>query len=154
MGVNARSSHGTLIYHQPAATPGVFNLISEIGDISDVGTSRNETDVSVHNEDIDTYVLQLMRRQPLAFPINWVATDPSHQALLESHYNGDVDGWRIVFPDDEEIICSGGISSMGAPAPVEGALRRNVAVRPTGLFSYNGSIVGAVGQEFTYNPPA
>jgi len=144
MGVAARSSHGTLIAHQPALAPGVFLTISEIGDISDLGTSRNATDVSVHNEDIDTYVLGIMRRDVVSFPVNYVAGDPSHQALLESHWNGDVDGWRATWPDADVMIFSGGISAMGKPAPVDGALRQNVSIRPSGLFSYNGEIIGAV----------
>lgn len=153
MGVEARASHGTLIYHQPAATPGVFTVISEMGDISDVGTMRNTFDVSVHNEDIDTYVLGIMRRDNVSFPINWVATSASHQALLTSHYNGHVDGWKVTFPDGDEMIFSGGIANMGAPAPVDGALRRTVAIRPTGLFSYNGNLVGVTGGTYTHTPP-
>ena len=152
MGVDARSSHGTLIYHQPAATPGAFTVISELGDISDVGTSRNSTDVSVHNEDIDTFVLGIMRRDNVSFPINWVAANASHIALLTSHYNGHVDGWKVTFPDGDEIIFSGGIANMGAPAPVDGALRRTVAIRPTGLFKYNDSLVGVTGGTYTHTP--
>ena len=151
MGVDAKSSHGTLIYHQPAATPGTFTVISEIGDISDVGTSRNSTDVSVHNEDIDTFVLGIMRRDNVSFPINWVFNNASHIALLTSHYNGHVDGWRVTFPDGDDIVFSGGIANMGAPAPIEGALRRTVSIRPTGLFRYNASLVGVVGTPFTHS---
>ena len=153
MGVDARSSHGTLIYHQPAATPGVFTVVSEIGDISDVGTMRNTFDVSVHNEDIDTFVLGIMRRDNVSFPINWVATNQSHVNMIESHYNGTVDGWKVTFPDDDEIIFSGGIANMGKPAPVDGALRATVAIRPTGLFSYNGNLVGVTGGTYTHSTP-
>lgn len=147
MGANARSAHGTLIAHQPGGT-GAFNTISEIGDIGDAGTTRNSTDVSVHNEDIDTFVRGILRRADMTFPINWVAADESHQALLESHYNNATDGFSLTFPDGDVIIFSGGITGMTAPAPVDGALRRNVTIRPSGLFSYNGINVGVVGTPF------
>lgn len=142
MGVAARSSHGTLIAHQPAATPGVFTTVSEIGDINDLGTSRNQFDVSVHNEDIDTFVLGIMRRDVVTFPVNFVAADATHMALLASHHAGDVDGWRATWPDADVMIFSGGISNFGKPSPVDGALRANISIRPSGLFKYNANIIG------------
>lgn len=149
MGVNAKSSHGTLIDVQ--LTPGgAFSVLSELGDIDNIGTSRNETDVSVHNEDIDTYILGIMRRTAAGFPVNWVAADPTHQGMLTLHYNNTVTGWRVRHPDGRVLIFSGGIANMGEPAPVDGAIRRNVSIRPSGLFSYNGAIVGQVGTPFVY----
>ena len=150
MGINAISAHGTLIAHQPNATPGVFTTISEIGDIGDVGHTRNTFDVSVHNEDIDTYITGLLRRDNVSFPINYVADDPSHIALRTAMFNNSRDGWRVTFPDGDVIIFSGALASMTKPAPVDGALRATVAIRPSGLFSYNGVEVGAVGA--TYIP--
>lgn len=144
MGVRARSSHGTLIYHQPAATPNVFTVVPEIGDIDNLGTMRNTFDVSVHNEDIDTYVVGIMRRDVVSFPMNYVAADVVHIAMRTSHYAGHVDGWKVKWPDDDVMIFSGAISNMGKPAPVDGALRQTIAIRPSGLFSYNGTIIGQV----------
>jgi len=149
MGVNARSSHGTLIDVQ--ITPGgAFSVLSEIGDIDNIGTQRNETDVSVHNEDVDTYILGIMRRTPVGFPINWVAANATHRALLTLHFNNTVTGWRVRSPDNDYLIFSGGVANAGQPAPVEGAIRRTISIRPSGLFIWNGATVGEVGVTFVY----
>jgi hypothetical protein len=144
MGVAARSSHGTLIAHQPAATPGVFTTVAEIGDIDNLGTMRNSFDVSVHNEDIDTHVIGVLRRDPVSFPMNYVAANAGHIAMRTSHYAGTVDGWRVTWPDDDYMIFSGAITNMSKPAPVDGALRQTITIRPSGLFIYNGAVIGEV----------
>ena len=110
---------------------------------------RNTFDVTPHNEDIDTFITGVLRRENVSFPVNYVADDPSHIAMRVSHYNNNVDGWKVVWPDDDEMIFSGAIANMGKPAPVDGALRQNVSVRPSGLFLYNGNLVGQVGVPYT-----
>jgi Lambda phage tail tube protein, TTP len=142
MGVRAVSSHGIIIEHQPAATPGIFTAVPEVGDIDNLGTLRNTFDVSVHNEDIDTHVLGIMRRENFSFPMNWVADDTVHQAMLDSHFAGDVDGWRVTFPDGDLMIFSGGVSNFGRPGPVDGAMRANITIRPSGLYIWNSETVG------------
>jgi hypothetical protein len=142
------SAHGTIIARAPAATPGVFTDIGEVGDLVPPSVSRNSIETTTHNDDIDQYVQGVLRRGEVTFPINFIASGTvgaTHNhltGLYQSIIDHSKDGWRISFPDGDVWIFSGGVSNIGKRAPVDGALTADVSIRPSGLMSINGVVVG------------
>ena len=141
------SSHGTVISRQPAATPGVFTPIGELGDITMPGLSRNEFETTSHNQDIDSYVLGVLRREAVVFPVFFNKNDGTQNAetgLQKAIIDNSVDGYMIEQPDGQVWIFSGGVQAMTQAAPVDGVQTANVTIRPTGAFILNGVVVGGL----------
>lgn len=136
------SSHGTLIEFQPAATPGVWTPISELGDIGMPGLMRNEFDISSHNRDIDTYVTGILRREPVTFPMFFNKAIASQLLIRQALISHTTDGYRVTGPDGDVIIFSGDVTNWGQTNPVDGVQTANVTIRATGSFSLNGVIYG------------
>lgn len=143
---NAISAHGTLIARAPAATPTTYTTIAELeGDITVPDLTRKEIDVSVHNRNIDSYVLGMLRRSSLVFPINYIASDGTHDnitGLYSAIRTNSIDGYRITFPDGDVIIMSGQVSAIKRKAPVDDKLTADITMRPSGLFLFNGVVIG------------
>ena len=145
MSVNALSGHGTLVARAPKATPTVFTTIAELGDITPPSLTRNEFDATTQNEDIDSYVLGVLRRAQVTFPLNFIPTDSTHDyisGVLQSMKNKDMDGWRVTFPDGTVWIGSGQVQKFDMKAPVDGKLTADVGVRLSGKFTIDGVIIG------------
>ncbi len=140
------SSHGTVIARKGTGDP-AFVDIGEIGDITMPGLSRNEFETTSHNQDIDSYVLGVLRREPVVFPIFFNKNDATHNAtagLQAAIIANDVDAYRITQPDGQIWIFSGGVQAMTQAAPVDGVQTANVTIRPTGAFILNGVEVGGL----------
>lgn len=148
MSDNAISAHGTLVARQPNATPGAFTTVAELGDITPPSMGRNNIETTTQNNDIDAYIQGVLRRGELTFPVNFLPSTTGvggtdHlTGLYKSLIDKAKDGWRITFPDGTVWILSGGISNIQPEAPVDGALRATITVRPTGLMSIGGVSVG------------
>jgi len=142
------SSHGTVIERRPG--PSILDAdwepIGEIGDITMPGFTRNEFETTSHNQDIDSYVLGVLRREPVTFPVFFNRNDPTHDAatgLQHAIITNSFDGYRITAPDGQVIVFSGGVQAMTQTAPVDGVQTANVTIRPSGAFLLNGVVVGA-----------
>lgn len=145
------SAHGTRLYIKPSiADPGGGTLwtagqlieITEIGDITMPGFSRNDHDITSHNRDVDTYVLGVERRDPMAFPLFFNKAILSHKVLRAMQGNKDpltnmANEFRVSSPDGETMLLSGGVKEMKETAPVDGAKTVNVSIRFTGEFYLN-----------------
>lgn len=142
------SAHGTRIARAPAATPTTFTDIGELMDITLPEMSRNSIETTTHNDDIDAFVMGVLRRGELRFRINFIAsgtTGNSHNhltGLYKSLIDKAKDGWRVTFPDGDQWVMSGGISNIGKAAPVDGALQTDINVRPTGKMTIGGVVIG------------
>lgn len=135
------SAHGTIIEVEQTAG-GSFVEISELGDLNMPGLSRNEFDITSHNRDIDTYVLGVLRREDVEFPMFFNAAITS-QALLRTHLIANaIVGFRLSAPDGDIWIFSGGVKEMTQENPVDGVQMANVSIRPTGSFILNGTEYG------------
>lgn len=132
------SSHGTIIARAPANNPQVFEDIAELGDIQMPGLSRNEFDTSSHNDDIDKYILGILRRDPVTFPMFFNKAVASHQKLQQAILDNTTDGYRITEPDGTIWICSGNVQAIKQTAPVDGVKTADVTIRLTGAFFLNG----------------
>lgn len=142
------SSHGTIISFAPAATPGSYTEIAELGDITEPGFNRNEFDITSHNRDIDTYVFGVLRRDPLSFPMFFNKAISSQlllrTAMLDSNPVTQMsNGFKMETPDGDVFIFSGGVKEMKGTAPVDGVRTANVVLRATGEFILNGVQYGA-----------
>jgi hypothetical protein len=128
------SSHGTLIAR---GTGGSFTTIGELGgDIIPPALQRPITEITPHNDDIDSYVVGVLRRGEVTFTINFLPSDATHNetaGLIKSMLDKTYDGFRVTFPDTTEWIFSGFVSNFAPSATVrEGALTADVSIRPSG----------------------
>lgn len=142
MGLQGISSHGTIIKFKAAGTTDWVE-IAELGDITEPGFSRNDFDITSHNRDIDAYVLGVLRRDLLAFPMFFNAAISSQQLLRAAMLDSDPttnmqNGVMLTNPDGDEFLFSGGVKEMKQTAPVDGVQTANVAIRATGSFILNG----------------
>jgi hypothetical protein len=144
------SSHGTLWAVQ-FVPGGAFTTVAELGDITPPEMSRNETDASVHNRNIDNYILGILRRGAFTVPLNFIPTDATHDHLTGLYHlliNNTLTGHRVTFPDGSvdgtPWIMSGQVQAITPTAPVDGKLTADVTMRFSGLMSIGGVSIGAL----------
>lgn len=135
----AISGHGTVIQKATVASPLVFTTIAEMNTVTPPPLSRNEFDATTQNLNIDTYVLGVLRRGQMTFPMNFLPTNATHDHLTGVYKSlitepPPVEGWRILFPDANTTrwVMSGQVQGIAPTAPVDGLLSANVTVRFTG----------------------
>lgn len=142
------SAHGTIISFLPIGSgAGDWIEIAELGDIGGLGFTRNEFDITSHNRNIDTWIMGVLRRQPLTFPMFFNRAIASQmllqQAMLDNDPNTNMAyGFRVQSPDGGDLIFSGGVREMTETAPVDGAKTANTTIRPTGEFWLDGELYG------------
>jgi len=148
MSVNQLSGHGTMVAVQ--LTPGgVFTDIAEMGDVTPPEFSRNEFDATTQNEDIDAYVLGVLRRGAFQVPLNWIPDNNTHDHLTGVYkllFNNTITGWRVRFPQVTpaiDWIMSGAVQALSPKAPVDGKLATDMTIRLSGVMTIGGVVVGA-----------
>lgn len=135
MTTNAMSGHGTLLQRAPAGTPTVFTTIGELGDITPPGLSRNEFDATTQQEDIDSYVLGVLRRGAFSVNVNFIPGNATHDhltGLQQALIDNEMCGWKFIFPDSTVWIASGQVQQFVPHAPVDGKLSADVTIRFSG----------------------
>jgi hypothetical protein len=146
MGAQAKSGHGALVAWQPSGS-GAFVTIAELRDLTTPGLTRNEFDATTQNVDIDTYVLGVLRREALAFSINFVESgEPTHDhvtGIQKSIIDNMVTGWRYSFPNGLQWIMSGQVQAIKMTDPVDGLQSADVTIRMSGVMSIAGQVIGA-----------
>jgi hypothetical protein len=120
--------------------------IGELGDINTPGLSRNEFDATTQNVDIDTYVLGVLRREALAFKINFMESgEPTHDhitGIQKGIIDNLVRGWKYTFPNGLAWIMSGQVQKIAMGDPVDGLQNGDITVRMSGKMSIGGVSVG------------
>lgn len=146
MGAQAKSGHGALIAWQPSGS-GAFVTIAELRDLTTPGLSRNEFDATTQNVDIDTYVLGVLRREALAFSMNFIESgEPTHDhvtGIQHAIITNMVTGWRYSFPNGLQWIMSGQVQAIKMTDPVDGLQSADVTIRMSGVMSIAGVVIGA-----------
>lgn len=142
----AISAHGTIWSYQQ--TPGgVFTPVAQVGDITPPEFMRKEFDSSVHGQNIDAYVLGILRRGQMSVNLNWLPNDPTHGSLT-GMYNlitsNTITGHQLLFPSSPSLawIMSGQVQSLKPKAPVDGKLETVCTLRFTSLMYVGGVLVG------------
>lgn len=151
MSVNQKSGHGTLVAVEldPTGAPGVFTDIAEQGDIGLPEINRNEFDATTQNEDIDSYVLGVLRRGQFTIPLNWIPDEQTHDhitGVFDKIITNEYFGVRVAFPQVTPTlywIMSGQAQSLKPNAPVDGKLSNNLNLRLSGLMKIGDRIIGA-----------
>ena len=78
--------------------PDVFATIAEIVTLKPPQKSRNEIDVSNHNEGEEAKILGMLRKGQVTGTLNWLPTDATH-VQLDTDINANVKrNWRITLP--------------------------------------------------------
>jgi hypothetical protein len=141
------SGHNTLVSVQ--FTPGgAFTEIAELGDITLPGFSRNEFDVTTQNRNIDKYLLGVLRRDSVMWPMNFIPDDPTHGVLglMKLMKDNTFTGFKITIPTSTGSsvwIGSGQVRTMNnLKAPVDGKMTADVNVRLSDIMSIDGVVFG------------
>lgn len=146
----AVAGHGATIAMEldPTGAAGVFTTIAELnGDLTGLGLSRPETDVTPHQDDIDSWVTGVLMREPWTFSVNYVYADTTHDALRTAILDKTRHGFRFRGPggttDTDEIIASGEVTSWNETNPVrEGARTAEVTLRMSKAMIIDGEEYG------------
>src|SRR5688572_32811213 len=90
---------GILLKAGDGATPEVFTTVAEIVSLKPPAYSRNEVDVSNHNEGEEAKILGMLRKSAVTGTCNLLPTDPTHSAAAGGML-GDIlenvkRNWRI-----------------------------------------------------------
>ena len=143
----AIASHATLVAVQ-LVPGGTFTTIAELGDITPPELMRNEHDATTQNINIDAYVMGVLRRSQISFPINFLPGDNTHDhltGLVALLVANTVTGFRVTFPDAAATkwIMSGQVQGLKPSAPVDGKLSAAITLRMSGLMTIGGVVVGS-----------
>lgn len=146
MSVNALSGHGTKIDVQ-LVPGGTWTEIAELRDITPPGLSRNEFDATTQNEDIDSYVQGVLRREAVTIQMNFIPSNNTQDHLTGMQkllINNTMTGWRFRFPDTPATvwIASGQCNGFKPEAPVDGLMSAEATLRFSGKMLIGALIVG------------
>lgn len=148
----AQAGHGATIAIEldPVSSPGVFTTVGEQGgDFGGwLGLSRPETDVTLHTDGIDRWIVGVPMREPFTFDLYYVFDDGTHDfetGLGSKLKSGELFGVRGRGPtgttDTDEWIASGYVTNYAQTLPVrEGARTASVTLRFTGPMIIDGSV--------------
>ena len=151
----AASGHGATIAIEldPAGAPGDFTVVAELnGDIEWPGLNRPSTEVTPHQDTIDSFVTGRLGRKPLSFSVNYVFDDETHDHLtgLQAKIIAkEFFGIRLRGPngttDTDEVIASGEVTEISHTDPVrEGARSSKVTIMLSKRQKIDGVFVGTV----------
>lgn len=149
----AVAGHGALIAYEPdpVGDQGTFVTIGELnGDIVWPELSRPATDVTPHQDTIDSNVLGVIKRSPMQFSVNFIYDDATHDHLTGMYsliQANTFTGFRLRGPGggpaDDEWIASGQVQAITNTAPVrEGARTADITVVFSGRMIIDGVIYG------------
>lgn len=95
---------GILLKAGDGAAPEAFVTVAEIVALKIPALSRNEVDVSNHNEGEEAKILGMLRKGQLTGTLNWLPTDLTHsatgQGMLADILANRKRNWRIEIPPD------------------------------------------------------
>jgi hypothetical protein len=145
MSTNAQSGHGTIVSRENTPGSGTYTDIAELNDIALPGLSRNEFDATTQNEDIDSYVLGVLRRGSVTINVNFIPSEATHSeaatGLIGDIKSNVTRGYKFTVPNKGVPwiwLVSGQVQKVDINAPVDGKLAGAVALRLSGKFSING----------------
>lgn len=75
-----------------------FATIGEIVSVTPPGFSRNRLESTTHNDGAESYVLGILRQRDVAFRINYVGNNPTHEDIVADIMGNVRNPWRVTFP--------------------------------------------------------
>jgi predicted secreted protein len=131
---NAISAQGTILARQ-AGGAGSFVDVAELRDTKPPALTRNEIETTNHNDEDDSIIVGIRRKQAMTVTIGFLPDNATHDhltGLQQSWDDGDLDGWKVTYPDGSGIIFSGYVTNVSPNAPVDDGLTADVTIKPTG----------------------
>lgn len=142
------SAHGLSIKITPSISDptgaaawvaGTEYTLQGIGDVTGIGTTRNDFDITPHDKNIDQYIFGVPRRAVLSFPLFYNKAITTHRMLRTLQANNDVttqmsNGFKITSADGQILVFSGGVKDMPIDYPVDGPQKATVSIRATGNY--------------------
>lgn len=146
----AVAGHGATLAIEldPVGAPGVFTTIAELnGDLTGLGLSRPVTETTPHEDDIDSHVTGVLKREPWSFTVNYIHANTTHDALREAILTQLRMGFRFRGPggtdNTDEIIASGEVTAWNETNPVrEGARTAEVTAVMSKAMKVDGVLYG------------
>lgn len=132
---DARIGTGILLQAGDGATPEVFTTVAEIVSIKPPGFSRNQVDVSNHNQGKESTLLGILRASELTGKCNWVGDDPTHDGstgMLADIMANTSRNWRITCPPNgyPRITGPGQLATFEpTEVPVDAALQFDFSIK-------------------------
>lgn len=95
---------GILLKAGDGGAPETFVTVAEIVALKPPQLSRNEVDVSNHNEGEEAKILGMLRKGQVTGTLNWLPTDATHsdsgQGILADIIANRKRNWQIAYPPD------------------------------------------------------
>lgn len=133
-------AYGTQMQMGDGGSPEAFTTIAEVMDIAAPPLTRDQIDVTNHDSPggYEEIIPTIKRSGNVTFPVNWIPTDATHNHLtgLQYHYDaGDLVHWKLIYTDDANSVetFSGYVMGLQVNAPVAGALRNSITIKPVGV---------------------
>lgn len=153
MSTNAVPGHGASLAVEldPVGSQGTFTVVGELADVKPPTLMRTATETTIHNENIDSQITGVLRRDPMTFTINFIHDNTTHDhtaGIMKLLIDNTVAGWRYRGPGgtagDDEWIMSGQIESFDRTVPArEGVQTADVSVRLSGPMIIDAVTIGA-----------
>lgn len=148
------SAQGTIIRvsHDPFWPPSTpvggalaFVAIAELREITPPALTRNEIEMTTHNEQDDSYIVGIRRHGTMTWNVNFLPnadlpggnTHDHLTGLQKKWFDGTRNIYEIEYPDGTSWMFSGFVSNFAPSAPVDDRLGADVSVRPTGGHIWN-----------------
>lgn len=112
-----------------------FTNIAELRGIKPPTFTRNELENTVHNDQDESFLVGIRRKQPMTLALNFVPSGATHNhtaGLQYWWYQGLRRIFRVRYPDGSAVIFSGFVTAIGPDAQVDSILTADVTIRPTG----------------------
>lgn len=81
-----------------------FETIGELISVTPPGFSRNKLETTTHNDGAESYVLGILRQRDVAFRINYVADEPTHEDIVADIFNNIKKYWLCTFPSGVQFV--------------------------------------------------
>lgn len=137
---NAIIGTGVLIQAGDGGGPEAFLTVAEIVSLKPPTRSRNEIDVSNHNEGQEAKILGMLRKGQPSSTVNWIPTNPTHAAIITDITNNTKRNWRILYPPS-------GLPRWVFPARVQMVDPQNITTDSPMQLNVNWTIDGAITEE-------
>jgi hypothetical protein len=140
---SAQGGFGTLLKVGDGGTPETFTTIAEVLDLDgpeimqDTEEVTNQSSPDGHKERIPTGINDT---GPITFQVNWIVQGATHNAttgVAAMARDGQTHNFQLVWPDAAHTTWSGPgvVKSFKPGAPVNGVLRGDVTIEPSGKWT-------------------
>ena len=137
----AQPSINTFIYLGAAESPTTYTLIPNVGAIKGINMKAKTVDVTSHSTGVPwtQSIATLLSIGDCSFPIFYIPSDPTHQALLAAFTSRSQRSFAESFPDTNNTTnyFEAYVTSFTENAPVDGVLTADIVLSGTGLPQLN-----------------